>query len=63
MERRGVQVVDVDLAVDHGVAHVIGLTVGQAPFHAAAGHPGAEALGLMFAAVQIVDQPLVEPLR
>ena len=51
VQHRGVQVVDVDLAVDDAVAHVIGFAVGEAAFHAAAGHPGAEAFGLMFAAV------------
>ena len=42
---------DVDFAFDHAVAHVVGLAVRQAPFHAAAGHPGTEAFRLMFAAV------------
>ena len=50
-----VQVVNVDFAFDHAVAQVIGLAVREVAFHAAASHPGTEALGQMFATV-LVDR-------
>ena len=46
-----VEVVDMDFAGDCAVAHVVGLAIGEAAFDSAAGHPGAEAFGLVFASV------------
>ena len=51
MQHRGVEVVDVDLAVHNAVAHVVGLTEGHTAFHSTSGHPSAEAFRLMLAAV------------
>ena len=45
----GVEVVEVDLSGDRTEAECIGLAVHEAAFDSAAGHPGAEALGLVFA--------------
>ena len=47
----GVEVVEVDLSGDRTEAECIGLAVHEAAFDSAAGHPGAEALGLVFATV------------
>ena len=45
----GVKVVEVDLSGDRAEAEFIGLAVHETAFDPAAGHPGAEALGLMLA--------------
>ena len=53
VEQGGVEIVDVDSTGHDAVAEVIGFAVGEAGFDSAAGHPGAEALGLVFASVLI----------
>jgi hypothetical protein len=47
----GPQVMNMDTAVDDLVAEFISLAIGQAALDAAASHPGAEAFGLVLAAV------------
>ena len=47
----GPHVIDGGLAIDGLIAEVIGAAVGVAAFDAAAGHPDAEAVGIVIAAV------------
>jgi len=48
-----VQIVDVDFSIGYPIAHFIGFAIGEARFHSASRHPGAEAFGLVFAAMLI----------
>src|SRR5262249_24781776 len=59
-EDRGVQVVDVDLALDGLEADVVGRTVDMPALDAAAGQPHREAVMIVVAAVQL---PLVRARR
>ena len=51
MENRRVEIVKMHAPLDGLEAEVVGLAVGQARFHTAAGHPGAEAFLLVLPAV------------
>src|SRR5690349_4679450 len=49
-EDRGVQVVDMNATLDGAVAELAGRAVDGSAFHAATGHPGAEAAPVVIAA-------------
>ena len=53
MQDGGVQIMNVDFSIYHTVAHFIGVAIGEARFHSASRHPGAEAFGLVFAPMLI----------
>ena len=53
VQQRGVEIVHVHPVLHRRVAKRVGCSVGQSAFHAAAGHPHCEALGMMAAAVTV----------
>ena len=54
MEHGGMQVIDVDFAIDGVVAEVVGCSMNNAAFDAAAGHPHREPVLVMLATVAVL---------
>ena len=62
MQNRRMQVMQMNFAGDGTEAEVIGLAEGEAGFDAATSHPGAEAFGLMLAAMFVDGRGAAEIL-